>query len=245
MTTATARLALTILLLFTTAALGQEKPKLQPTIPESEKPTSGDDSKIPTLPGLTPLSKSFGLWVDLKRKWVVIDGKVSLTQGVLEMFACPRSTKEHESVVAIDCPARFAHTALLAVGAEPGSPVQFDPKYAPATGQEIDVYIIWLDKDGKKRSARAQEWIRNTLTKKQLKHPFAFAGSDFWEEKIDGKPFRHYQGDAGDFICVSNFPSATLDLPIQSSKENTNLLFEAFPGRIPPRGTRVRRRCRG
>lgn len=212
--------------------------KLQPEIPESEKPDG--DTELPELPGATPLSKNFGLWVDLKRKWVIIDGKVCLRKGVLEMFACPKNTKEHESLIAIDCPARFAHAALLAVGAKPGRPVQFDPEYAPAQGQQIDVHILWLDKDGKKRSMPAQQWIRNTRTKKAMKHSFVFAGSDFWEEMIDGKPFRHYQGDAGDFICVSNFPSATLDLPIKSSKENSQLLFEAFTENIPPRGTRIR-----
>ena len=43
----------------------------------------------------------------------------------------------------------------------------------------------------------------------------------------------------GDLICVSNFPTATLDLPIESSQSNEALLFEAFTGRVPPRGTQV------
>ncbi len=200
----------------------------------------GKPNGIAKLPGLTPLSDKFGLWVDRNRKWVVVDGKISLSRGVLEMFACPRGSKEHESVISVDCPSRFVHAALLVVGAKPGRPVQFDPAYLPANGQVIDVYILWIDKDGKKQSAKAQEWIRNTKTKKQMKHSFVFAGSGFWREMIDGKPFEHYLADAGDLICVSNFPSATLDLPIKSSKENSSLLYEAFPGRIPPRGTQVR-----
>lgn len=222
------------------AADGDKQPptKLQPKLPEGGKKDAA--VKVAELPGLRPLSQNFGLWVDMKRKWVVIDGKVCLNRGVLEMFACPKGTKEHESVIAIDCPARFVHAALLLVDAKPGRPVQFDPEYVPANGQQIDVYILWLDKDGKRRSARAQEWVRNTRTKEELKHSFVFAGSDFWEEMVDGRPYRHYQADAGDFICVSNFPSATLDLPIKSSKENAHLLYEAYPGRIPPRGTRIR-----
>ena len=40
-------------------------------------------------------------------------------------------------------------------------------------------------------------------------------------------------------MCVSNFPAATLDLPITSSQANESLLFETFTERIPPRGTPV------
>jgi hypothetical protein len=43
----------------------------------------------------------------------------------------------------------------------------------------------------------------------------------------------------GDFICVSNFASAMLDLPINAPNANSALLFEAFHERIPPAGTPV------
>ncbi|MEK6247602.1 MAG: hypothetical protein N2C12_05435, partial [Planctomycetales bacterium] len=43
-----------------------------------------------------------------------------------------------------------------------------------------------------------------------------------------------------DFVCVSNFPTATLDLTVESPKENANLLYEAFTENIPPKGSPVR-----
>ncbi|MCP3692396.1 MAG: hypothetical protein GY917_09400, partial [Planctomycetaceae bacterium] len=51
---------------------------------------------------------------------------------------------------------------------------------------------------------------------------------------------RHYYGDGGDFICVSNFPSAMLDLPVESSQANSSLTFVANTENIPPMGTPVR-----
>ena len=45
--------------------------------------------------------------------------------------------------------------------------------------------------------------------------------------------------NGGDVICVSNFEDAMLDLPINSSKNNDELAFEAFTERIPPIGTPV------
>ena len=69
-------------------------------------------------------------------------------------------------------------------------------------------------------------------------HDWVFAGSGFWVDPEDGT--RHYNADAGDFICVSNFPTATLDVPVKSSQENSELLFEAATDKIPARGTKVR-----
>jgi len=39
---------------------------------------------------------------------------------------------------------------------------------------------------------------------------------------------------------VSNFSTALLDIPVESSQSDAELLFEAFTERIPPRGTPVR-----
>jgi hypothetical protein len=176
--------------------------------------------------------------MDVKRKTVVVGGRVCLREGQLEMFACPRHTKEHESIVSVNSKARYVHAALLAVGARKGQPVRFDPQYVPASGGIIDVTVAWKDKDGKQRSARAQDWIRNVKTGKSMEESWVFAGSGFWKEPQTGKEY--YYAEAGDLICVSNFPSATLDLPIKSSQDNSELMFEAYTERIPPLGTEVR-----
>jgi hypothetical protein len=206
--------------------------KAKSTEPEREIKAPPDDKA-----GLKQLSPDSAVWVDTKNKHVVIDGEVCLTKGQLEMLACPRNTKEHESVVAIHGKAYIVHAALLAIGAEVGKPVQFDPQYVPASGTRIDIMCFWTDKQGNKKKAPAQQWIRNLKTKKAMDYYWVFAGSGFWVDENTGK--RHYLGDAGDFICVSNFPSATLDLPVKSSQDNDNLLFEAFTENIPPRGTKV------
>lgn len=191
-----------------------------------------------TPPGLTRLSKTRDIWLDTKRKAVVIDGEVCLREGQLEMFACPKGTKEHESIVSLNCLAEEAHAGLLAAGAKPGTAVKFDPKYSPATGDIIDVYILWKDADGKSQQVRAQDWIKHAKTGKAMDYDWVFAGSGFWKDEETGK--QHYQANGGDFICVSNFPTATLDLPVESSQANSDLLFTAFTERIPPRGTKVR-----
>jgi hypothetical protein len=201
-------------------------------------PNPAPAPKLPEPKGAKRLWREYDAWIDPKNKTVIVDGQVSLREGMLEMFACTRNTKEHESIVSANTKAFVVHTALVRLGADPGRPVQFVPKYRPPTGTEVEVTVEWLDESGRRKTARAQDWIKDINTKKAMVHPFVFAGSSFWKDEETGKEF--YQAEAGDFICVSNFGTAMLDIPIKSSPENSELAFEAFTERIPPLGAPVR-----
>ena len=83
------------------------------------------------------------------------------------------------------------HAGLLLVGAEPGHPVKFQPKFSPPTGTEVAIEVRWKDADGKVQSAPAQHWIRNVKTKKALDTNWVFAGSMFVTDEA-GK--RSYHG---------------------------------------------------
>ena len=185
---------------------------------------------------LRRLSPDDAVWFDVRNKLVIIGSEIALQQGPLEMFACPEGTKEHESVVKVRSRAFVVHAALLATGAKPGSPVRFEPEYAAATGSEIEVFVVW-EEEGKSLWRRGQEWVFDTRTKKKLDIPWVFGGSGFWQDERTGE--RHYMAESGELICVSNFTTATLDLPIESSAGNMALLFEATPDIVPPRKTPV------
>lgn len=215
--------------------LSAEPPGPPTPEPEQQKPDDGiampppeGAIKHPTAP----------LWVDAKKKVVYVDGFICVTKGYLEVFACVKGFKQHESVVAINAKPSLVHTALLAIGAKQGKPVRFQPEYHPPTGDEVDVFVIWKDDKGTEHKVRGQELVRNTKTKKELTSPWVFAGSGFWRDEQTGQEI--YQADQGEFICLSNFPSAMLDLPIQSTDSNENLMFEAFTENLPPTETKVR-----
>ena len=209
-----------------------ETPKSDP-LAGAAAPAADDDAS-----GIVRVTKDYDVWIDPKRKLVIVDGQICLREGVLEMFACPKGTKEHESIVSANCKAQFVHAALIAVGAQPGKPVSFDPVYRPASGTVVEVHVLWQDEAGKKCRVRAQEWVKELKTDKPMDHLWVFAGSDFWTDETTGQ--KYYQADGGDFICVSNFPTAMLDLPIKSTQANDQLLYCAFTERIPPSGTKVR-----
>lgn len=188
-------------------------------------------------PELKRLSATDEVWIDVVAKRVVVGGEIAIDKGPIEFFACPHGTKEHESIVSTRSTARLVHAALLAIGLEPGKPVSFDPDYVAATGPVIRITMRWRDDVGKVHERPAQDWIRDSRTGRQMEERWVFAGSVFWKDTSDGKEY--YQADGGDLVCVSNFPTATLDLPIESSQSNDALLFDAFDGRVPRRGTPV------
>ena len=221
---------------------GEKQPdKPAVTKQQPDKPAETEKQPAPAVredpAGATRIAPDADVWIDKTKKQVILDSKVCLREGELEMFACINNTKEHESILTVKSKAFYIHAALLAVGAVPGTTVKFEPKYAPATGQYINIDVEYPDKDGKLKRHKAQDWVYNMHTKKAMDIPWVFAGSSFW---VDDAGARHYSADSGDLICVSNFPSAMLDLPIESSQANNDLTFKAYTERIPAKGTRVR-----
>jgi hypothetical protein len=190
---------------------------------ESEKAPVGKNVVLEVLPD--------------KRRRVLVSAEVCLREGQLEQLMCRKQTKEHEAILTADVDARHIHTALIAAGAEEGSPVRFAPEYRPASGTRIKVSVQYKDKD-KEVTALAQSWIKNAKDNKPLQSDWVFAGSRFVKNPLDdGKEY--YLANDGDIICISNFETALLDLPIKSPKDNADLIFVANSERIPPLGTKV------
>lgn len=186
--------------------------------------------------GWKRLSEREEIWIDPANQRVVVSGRICLRQGMLEMFACPRATKEHESIVATYPVSSFVHQALLLVGAEPGQPVQWEPEYHPARGPKVSIEVWYHDPQKQMIKVPAREMVRRVSDKSPLEIDWVFGGSRFVKD-IDGQEY--YAGNAGELICVSNFSSATIDLPIPSTDREGDLLFEANPDKIPALDTPV------
>ena len=190
-------------------------------------------------PGMTRIDKQSRVWADRKARRVVVDGYIALRAGQLEMLACPVGTKEHESVVAVFAKAQIVHAALLAIGGKSGTPVAWEPTYKAPTGTEVQVLALWKDAEGKKHNVDTRKWVHELGTEKgTLKTNYVFAGSKMWKDPDTGE--ERYLAESGDLICVSNFATATLDVPLNSSQANSGLMFAAMTDAIPPEGTPIR-----
>jgi len=176
------------------------------------------------------------VWLDLENKYVIFLGEVCRADYPLEFLVTYRD-RAYEAIITSNVKPSVGHAGLLALGAEPGKPVQFEPEFAPPTGTEVAIELRWKGADGKVQSAPAQEWVRNVQTKKPLEVNWVFAGSKMWKDQAAGT--ERYMADFGEFICLLNLTTAMLDLPIRSQSALESRLFEANLERLPPTGTPV------
>jgi hypothetical protein len=211
-------------------------------LPE-EKPAKVIDSKK------TPFNKKGTLLLetlpDGKRR-VLVQTSVCYREGPLELLMCKYSSKEHESILHGDVDAQDIHTTLMVANATPGSPVSYKEqpdktfKVIPPTGTKIKVLLQYEKKPGELVTVNAREWIRDVKTQKELAHDWVFAGSVLYKDPDDPtKKPTYLATGSGDYISVSNFSDSLLDLPIESTKDNSDLAFECWTDRIPALGTKV------
>jgi hypothetical protein len=223
-----------------------------PAPAQQPDPADKDAEPLPPAPKVDPKSQHIedpalkGLIIevypDKKTRRVLIATEVCLREGSLELFMCKKGTKEHESIVRADFDALKIHELLILAGAEPGKPTQFvNPKteeadYKPATGTKINVSVHYT-MGGKTYTHPAQEWVWDPKKKAQLPHGWVFAGSIVFTDPDNGKKF--YGANSGDVIGISNFPYSMLELPVEVSKDDANLVYEARTERIPPLRSKV------
>jgi hypothetical protein len=187
----------------------------------------------------TLLAPNVWLEVQGKHRRVILSGEICLREGALELLMCRKATKEHEAIVTADVDGRDVHKALNVAGANEGSPVRYRPKFQPAKGTAIRVLIQYEDKAGKVVTVNGRDWVKNMKTGKTLETDWVFAGSYLVDNPLDPKKPKQYLANDGDLICVSNFETAMLDVPIASSKDDADREYVAFTERIPPLGTKV------
>jgi hypothetical protein len=215
--------------------------------PEIEEKKEDPPEEAPPIPdAYKPLNKQktvyFEKAADGTRR-VHLMTEVVLREGPLEVFLCKLNTKEHEAILHVDADAREIHFALIAAGAKAGHPVQYvDPKtgkpdYKLPTGTPIKVTVTYRQK-GKVKTSPAGDWIKDPKAGKDLDVGWVFAGSRFFKDP-EGKNPDYYMANNGEVITVSNFPDSMLDVPIKSSKDDADRIFEADTPKIPPLRTPV------
>ncbi|MDZ4685583.1 MAG: YdjY domain-containing protein [Planctomycetaceae bacterium] len=140
---------------------------------------SADKDVTPLTPAamekLPPLNPQGTVLLDKPGRRLVLKGDVCLRDGLLEMLVCLKRTKEHEAIFSVDTKAQIVHAGLIALGVEPGRPVQFQPDYKAATGPVIDVFVSWTDAEQKPHRVNARSLVRNSIRR-------------YWVEKLDKLP---------------------------------------------------------
>ena len=201
---------------------------------DQEQPPAGTT----TAPAKSQVALSAHIRIDRDKRQVILDAKVCLREGALELLVCKAKTKEYESVLVTEALGAHLHAALLALKLTPGLAAQWsgtdeEARFLPPRGPELAVTLRWKDDGGAERTAEAGTWIKHVGKKAALPSKWVFIGSRIL-------PNNRYWADVdGDIISLSNFESAVIDVPFESSKDNTALEFAANTDAIPAVGTPV------
>ena len=184
--------------------------------------------KTGTLPHVT---------FDVKKHQVRVECEALAVEAPLEFFCCRNNSNEHESVLRSPVLPSDMHTALLAIGLQPGKPVTYSEalkKWFPPQGPPMHISCEWQDKAGKIVSLPAYRMMRDTRTKKPMPAlNWVFAGSRVMP---DGK----YAADGtGYLVSVVNFDLTVIDIPDIASNANEALEWERNPETSPPKGAKV------
>ncbi len=223
----------------------------------------------PAPPAEAKLVKLPGMVIDRAKGWVDLAATVCLDDGFLELVACTKGSKEHESIVVIDSRPVHVHTALLLLGATNGNPAmrkqvgKEDPRWVqlPPRGDPIAVSLLVPDAQGKQIERPISDFIVRAqgrgvalpgdegganvgLTKAERRFPdtFLFAGSHLLE-KPPGP--RQYLADlSGHVISIATFGDEVLCLPSVHSQANGALEWQVDTTHLPKLGSKITLRLR-
>lgn len=247
--------------------------------------SAGEETARPTPPPASPVAKPAparkispelraaieklvlpGVKINLDGWCVDVESRVCLKEGLLELIACTKDTKEHESIIMIEAKPSHVHTALLLLGAKPGSPamqrmIEGDsPRFisTPPHGGPVEVLLVLKDAEGREKEHPIRDFLIRANedgsvvegeeveeveeAERFTSDPFVFAGSLLVGE---GKGPRQYLCDqSGNVISISTFGDELLCLPGFHENANGALMWQVNGEKLPEVGEKIILRLR-
>lgn len=183
-------------------------------------------------------------------EWSVdVEASVCEDYGLLEVVACVKDTRDHESVVRTEAKPSHIHTALLLLGARPGSPAMQQVIDQEAmrfrsilpSGSPVDVSLVITDEKGvaierpinefivrgKDYDAVGQEVEKEGPKEKFPTHTFLFAGSVLLPPAEEGAPRQYVADTEGNVISISTFGDEVLCQAGIHDRGNETLIWQA------------------
>lgn len=204
-----------------------------PRVHASENTAKSTDEFVTLLAGL-------GVRLRSDVNALEIDGRVNMSAGAIEVFACAPGGKLHESVVVLDCVPSGLQAGLIALGLEPGSPVEFGAggAFKPPSGAAVEIELRWRDDQGREQTARAEDWIWDEGRGAAMERgAWIFAGS-VEQPAPNAADLVCFAADAVKSLAVTyHDASSVLENPRARAIDDT--AYSANPHAVPPVGTPI------
>jgi hypothetical protein len=157
-------------------------------------------------------------------------GVVNMDSGIVELLACVKGGKVHESVLVIDIIPHHLQVALLLLGLEYHGDLEYQGDPRQPKGDSVEVWVEWKSK-GKVVRKRGEDLIYDIPKKRSMPHtPWVFTGS----RVINGV----FQADVQKSIITTyHDPYTIIDNPLPEGGDDT--VYEVNESIVPPRGTKV------
>ena len=241
------RMALAVLgLLLVAPAAGGESDRVQGE-------PDGQQTEPATPQAARPQLKLPGLTVNVAERCVDIEATVCLDKGLLELVACTKGSKEHESIVAVEATPMHIHTALLVLGATNGHPQMRRPRDPagtgwidiPPSGDSIKVSHVFQDTDDQLVEHSIAEFVAASDVASNgaavdggeaadFPDTFLFAGSHLFDNG-DG-PRTYLADESGHVISIATFGDELLCMDGMHAQANDALMWQINPDNLPPVG---------
>lgn len=197
--------------------------------------------------------------IDAKDRRVDVESVVCLTEGFLELIACGKDSKEHESVIMVEAKPSHIHAALLLIGAEAGNPAMRKPlneeatrwAHLPPRGQAVKISLVFPKEGGGTVERPVSDFIAPTKDETGLREAaeieekfpdtFLFTGSLFHGE---GEERKYIADLSGHVISIATFGDEVFSLSEVHGQENGSLDWQIKPDSLPEIGTKVILRLR-
>jgi len=189
----------------------------------------------PTIPAMVKVSdgvyKLGDIDLDRNKKTVTIHGEVNMAYGLIELLACTRIGKMHESALVMNVQPIHLQTALILLGLNYGGGVRFQGDPLTPKGDRVRIWVEW-EADGRTKRHRAEDLVFNRVTENHMKHiDWVFTGSRTSNGIFTAQA-------VGTLIATFHDPDAIIDNPLPEGADDTVYIVNAQIA--PPKGTPIR-----
>ena len=175
--------------------------------------------------------------IHLKEKRIEVPGEIVLQRGAIELMACARGGKVHESVLVLRCRPSDLNAALLYLGCKSTAGPSFLGDPTKPEGDRLVVEVEW-EADGKAARHRLEDLAYDLVSQAAMPRiTWVYTGSKFVRDPASGTEV--YMADRErNLITTWHDPHALLDNPLPTGGDDT--AYVANTDLLPARGTPVR-----